>query len=274
MMDEGARDDIRNWQLERYLLGELPADEAQAVRDALARDETLRHRLAALERSNTEILAHHPSRVMAAAIRARLAGEWPARRERRSWLGGFTRRPALATALGLAALVASFGVLAPVWRATRPPIAPTRVKGLAPHVLLYRQTAPSAVEALSPGSAVRNNDVVQIAYQAAGRRYGVIVSVDGQGIVTRHLPKTGAQAAALQAGPPVPLAEAYKLDDAPDFERFYLVTADEPFTVDAVIAAVRRRYDGLAESTPAGDRLDLPESFGQFSLVLRKESSR
>ena len=175
MMDEGARDDIRNWQLERYLLGELPADEAQAVRDALARDETLRHRLAALERSNTEILAHHPSRVMAAAIRARLAGEWPARRERRSWLGGFTRRPALATALGLAALVASFGVLAPVWRATRPPIAPTRVKGLAPHVLLYRQTAPSAVEALSPGSAVRNNDVVQIAYQAAGRRYGVIV---------------------------------------------------------------------------------------------------
>ena len=92
--------------------------------------------------------------------------------------------------------------------------------------------------------------------------------------MTRHLPKTGAQAAALQAGPPVPLAEAYKLDDAPDFERFYLVTADEPFTVDAVIAAVRRRYDGLAESTPAGDRLDLPESFGQFSLVLRKESSR
>jgi hypothetical protein len=32
---------------------------------------------------------------------------------------------------------------------------------------------------------------VQLAYQAAGRHFGAIVSIDGRGVVTRHLPAAG-----------------------------------------------------------------------------------
>jgi hypothetical protein len=64
------------------------------------------------------------------------------------------------------------------------------VKGLTPQVLLYRRAA-AGVERLLPGGVVREHDVLQLAYQAAGRHHGVIVSIDGRGTVTRHLPATG-----------------------------------------------------------------------------------
>jgi len=48
---------------------------------------------------------------------------------------------------------------------------------------------------------------------------------------------------------PVALAQSDELDDAPGFERFVLVAADER-------------------------RLELPESMDQFSLVVRKEPYR
>ena len=52
---------VPDWRLERHLLGELPAGEAAAVRDAIARDADVRERLAALERSSGEILRRAPA---------------------------------------------------------------------------------------------------------------------------------------------------------------------------------------------------------------------
>jgi len=64
----------------------------------------------------------------------------------------------------------------------------------------------------------------------------------------------------------VPLTEAYELDDAPGFERFYLVAADETFAVETVVDAVRRAgTDG---------QLDLPASMEQDSLAIEKERVR
>ena len=59
------------------------------------------------------------------------------------------------------------------------------------------------------------------------------------------------------------LAQAYELDDAPGFERFYLVTADEPFAVESVVDATRR--------AGADGPLDLPAAMDQSSVVLEKE---
>ena len=148
----------------------------------------------------------------------------------------------------------------------------TRVKGITPFLLLYRKAA-ADVERLPPAAVARHHDVVQLAYQAGARRYGVIVSVDGRGVVTRHLPVAGASAAPLMPGSPVPLPQSYELDDAPGFERFVLVAADEPFAVEQVEAAVRRQHAALGAQANER-RLDLPESMDQFSLVVRKESSR
>jgi hypothetical protein len=64
----------------------------------------------------------------------------------------------------------------------------------------------------------------------------------------------------------VPLPQAYELDDAPAFERFYMVTADEPFAVETVVDAIRR--------AGADGRLDLPAAMDQSSVVLEKERPR
>jgi hypothetical protein len=251
---------IGDWQLERYRLHELPAGELDTIRTALATDGDLAERLARLERSDGEILAQHPPSVISASIRARAAsGE--AGRPRRA---GAPRPLALALACGL--VLAAAGVLLVPGRVPDANEDTTRAKGLAPRLFVYRKASTGAEE-LAAGAAARENDVVQIAYQAAGRHFGAIVSIDGRGAVTRHLPAAGTLASPLKTGAAFALPEAYRLDDAPGFERFYFVTADQPFAVDLVLTAV---------SHPAGaeGRLALPAGLDQYSFALRKETAR
>lgn len=270
-MNTGRRvTSIPDWQLERFRLDELPPQEFEAVRAALEQDPALRQRLDALEASDREILARHTPRELAAAIRGRRAVA-----SSRS-TGLLPTRPAFRFAFAaLCALVlVEVGIgLAPKWRASDEPADTTRIKGLEPRLVVYRKGTSSDPEQLQPGSAVRQGDVLQIAYQAAGHRHGVIVSVDGRGEVTRHLPVAGNQAAALQPGRLTPLGQAYELDDAPGFERFYLVTADEPFDVETVFAAVKHT-DETGPNDVAGGHLELPATFSQFSFLLRKDASR
>ena len=262
---------IPDWQLERFRLDELPSPERETVRAALEQDPVLRRRFEALELSDREILARHAPREIAAAIRGRLTGDSPARSTGPP-PRGFTFRFAFAAAFALV-LVAAGISLTPSRRPLDEPADTTRIKGLEPRLVLYRKGASSDPEQLQPGSAVRQGDVLQIAYQAAGRRHGVIVSVDGRGEVTRHLPVVGNEAATLQPGKLIPLGQAYELDDAPRFERFYLVTADEPFDVDTVFAAVGHTGKSMPNDVADG-HLELPASFSQFSFLLRKDASR
>jgi hypothetical protein len=258
---------VPDWQLERYRLAELPPPEQEAVREAMAADESLRARLAALEQSDREVLAGHPPAAMGAAIRARAeAAPEPAAAARRR-----IPPPALVSVLALGlVLVTASAVLLP-GRRGKGATDTTRVKGLAPRLHVYRKGPAAAVEDLASGSVARENDVVQLAYQAAGRRFGAIVSIDGRRAVTRHLPATGAEAAPLEPGAAVALAQAYRLDDAPGFERFYLVTGDAPFPVEDVIAAVLTR---AASADGRAGRLDLPPSLDQFVFVLKKNEAR
>ena len=60
-------DRVPDWVLERFLLGELPADRQARVAARLTRDEGLQGRLAALQASNEDILATLPPARQAAA---------------------------------------------------------------------------------------------------------------------------------------------------------------------------------------------------------------
>jgi hypothetical protein len=147
-----------------------------------------------------------------------------------------------------------------------------RIKGLRPALSLFRKTAAGS-EALADGDRARQGDVIRVGYRASGRRYGVIVSLDGRGAVTRHLPEQGRLAAALEGGEVVLLAHAYELDDAPAWERFYFVTADEPFEVEAVEDAARRaRVEHAAAVAQAPEALRLPKPLEQASFLLTKET--
>jgi hypothetical protein len=290
-----------DWQLERFRLGELPEHEQRAVASALERDAGLRERVEALDRGDREILDTHPPRETAEAIRARLAREATARAAtgaRGAASGGSwspARRPVLAAA---AASAVAVGVLLltpatrdPEAQSVEPTAAPpsrsadgtatdeapvaaatpdtTRVKGRGPRLVLYRQ-APAGPERLADGAPVHARDVIQLLYVADGQRYGVVMSVDGRGVLSVHLPTSGPAAAELEADNPVVLASAWELDDAPAFERFFFVTSPAPFAVDTVTGALRR-------AAPAGfdaPRLDLPPALAQSTFVLRKDGSR
>ncbi|HEY3359658.1 MAG TPA: ActD-like protein [Polyangia bacterium] len=247
MMEPQAR--TPDWLLERLAADDLPPERAAEVRARLAAEPDGAARLAALAASNRAILARLPAPAMAAAIQAR------ARRRRRFAL--LALAPAVAAAALVVVVVTRAG---PGVDPAGGGIEPTRIKG-APQLVLHREAELKA-ERLAPGARVRAGEVVQVAYVAAGRRYGAIVSVDGHGKVTRHLPETGEDAPPLAAGGAVALPHAFELDEAPGFERFILVTAPAPFALAPVVAAAR--------AAGAAQPLALPAGLEQTSFLLRK----
>ena len=63
------------------------------------------------------------------------------------------------------------------------------------------------------------------------------------------------------------LPSSYELDDAPAFERFFLVRSDAPFDVGPIVAAAR---GPRGRSGARGPPLPLPLSYQQASLLLEK----
>lgn len=249
--------------LELAAAGELPEEERRRVLDAAPRAPDGGDPLADLARDGAATLDRHPPEQVAAEV-ARRAAAAP-RPGRRWWLvvpvlAGFA-----------AALVAAVAVprraLAPGAGGPEGARDSVRVKGLAPHLLVHRRTRQGA-EQVAPGTPVRPGNLVQLGYVAAGRPYGAIVSLDGAGGVTRHWPVAGAAAATLESGREVLLPESFRLDAAPRFERFFLVTSDHPFDVGAVLQAAR----ALASRPDAHDgRLPLPSGLAEVDVVLPKE---
>jgi hypothetical protein len=150
---------------------------------------------------------------------------------------------------------------------TAAPGVEERIKG-GPALAVYRKTAEGS-ETLASGDRVHPGDLIRLGYRAAGRAYGVILSIDGRGSVTLHLPAGGAQAAALDNHGTVLLDRAYELDDAPGWERFYLVTATAPFSTGGVLDAAKRAAGANPGSPPAA--LTVPSGFEQAAFTLEKD---
>jgi len=237
--------------LERYLLQELPESSARAVEHMLARDTALRERLEGLRQSDVEIRRNYAPHIAVHDKRA------PSRR--------FVLGAAIAGGVLAVALIVAFVL-------PRPGATPTetdRVKGdigAHPALAMYRRT-PAGSERLADGDVARPGDLLRVGYTAAGRTYGVILSIDGRGAVTMHLPPRGEDAAPLSAEKMVLLDSAYELDAAPRIERFYFVTAAHPFKTDPVIAAAQA-------SAGAPERLALPSDLDQVSFAVRKEERK
>jgi hypothetical protein len=91
--------------------------------------------------------------------------------------------------------------------------------------------------------------------------------------VTRHFPVEEGGSTLLALNKRILLPSALELDDAPGFERFFLVTSAAPIDVETVLA----RAAALAKDPAAakhGD-LDLAAGLKQTSvLVLKGEGSR
>lgn len=253
---------LPDWLVERAALEEVAPTSRERIDRA---DPTeLAARIAELKAQNAAELSAYPAAQALALIEARVASmRRRKRRTRLAWLG----------ALGLAAAAATATVV--VVAAIEPPGPPpvvavnddVRAKGIA-RLNVYRQAGDHA-EHLDEDALVHAGDAIQVRYNASGALYGVIASVDGAGTVTLHYPfDEDAPALATALAPkPTSLPNAYVLDNAPRFERFFFITSEDPIEVPQSLAALRAL---AARGDSDSARLELPAGQHQWSVRLRK----
>lgn len=247
--------------LERIAVGEIEMPEE------MAKDEVAARRIAELRDSNEEILRAYPAEVVSRRILDRLESRDDVRERRtppRSAIRGLT--------LAAAALLVLFVGVVPRLLDRSGADGPIRLKGAAgPDIRIYRKVGTDA-ERLADRAKVREGDLLQIAYTSTEERFGAVLSLDGRGVVTVHYPYEGAEAGPIETGGEIALEYAYRLDDAPDFERFFLLTGSRPFDIEPAVAALEE-----AARTKAGGRtgeIELPEGIEQYSMILEKEQTR
>ncbi len=233
-----------------------------------AEDADLADWLRALQAEHEDLQAAHPTGRMSGRIWNKLKRIEKPKGPRGIRIAAAVLAPAFALVLILMIVPIRFsGALETVPSRTETEV--TRLKGSMPELYLYRKSAGGA-EALRPGGATHAGDLIQVHYEAAGRKYGAIFSRDGNGLVTRHLPETGNQAALLAASGKTALASAFELDETPGREVFHFIASDRPFTLDSILASL----SGGAESSgpDAGPRAESIGGMSHTVFVLTKES--
>jgi hypothetical protein len=268
-MQHDSKRHVPDWLLERLALGELDAETAADVRRRLAAEGRSPDEIAAVvAASNREILEQLPATPTAAAIRERAAKAAAAERSSRKpsfllWGAPLALAGAAAVVLMMARPHPGDGPRADAPEVTRDKGGPT----VAPHLYVYRHRA-DGDQRLGDGARVARGDLLQLAYGSRTGGYGVLLSIDGARKVTLHWPETSdGTAAALKAAGEVRLPSAYELDDAPAFERFFLVRAATPFSVATAVEAARAL---AAQPSARNQSLALPPGFEQISLALDK----
>lgn len=245
----------RTWLVERAAAGELEGAAEILTAAELAEVEALR-------RDNEAILTAHPPAAVAAEARrrAKLEDARAAQNNRRTI--AFIAAPIAAVVIA----AISFG----------PSIAPnkgndpehTRIKG--DRALSIHLKKEGRSERLVEGDTIRRGDLLQLAYAAGKQEYGVVVSIDGAGAATLHLPQSARENSPALDNRGAELPFSYELDAAPEFERFFLITAATPFSAEEILRAARELAGDQAQAKTAS--LVLPTHYSQTSVLLKKSS--
>ena len=238
---------IPDWKLERYLTGDLPESEMREIREMEATDEIFAGRVKMMREDNRAILKKMPFEKLSEKMEAREvslngAGMNGARKGMPATFGivKFAAAAALVLAVVSVALFsqreigpAPEGNGAQVMDVAMVDVQDdgTRIKGLDARMEIWKKTGDSAVQMQNLDEA-REGDEIQLRYSVPEKCFGLLFSMDGNGTITMHM-ADGSQAIALEPGKMTTLPFAYKLDNAPKFEKFFLLTSQKDFTIDA-----------------------------------------
>ena len=118
-----------------------------------------------------------------------------------------------------------------------------RIKGLSARMEVWKKTGDSAVQMENLGEA-REGDEIQLRYAVAEKCYGLLFSMDGNGTITMHMGE-GNKAIGLEPGKMTTLPFAYKLDNAPKFEKFFFLTSKNEFELNAGDIDASLKQDGV-----------------------------
>ena len=252
---------IPDWKLERYLTGDLPAAEMQEIRQLEKTDEFLAARVRAMRENGDAVLQKFPFESFEAKIES-----CSGRNDSRATLGSASHSFARFTLMKIAAaMVIALGVIVTVFGGFRETQlganhaanqdfaaaqnqteveqqaltqlamadvdSDTRIKGMDIRIEAWKKMGDSAVQ-LNNLADAREGDEIQLRYSVPEKCFGLLFSMDGNGTLTIHM-GDGGKAIALEPGKMTTLPFAYKLDNAPKFEKFFLLTSRSEFTIDA-----------------------------------------
>ena len=248
----------RKWLVERVALNEAPPGTELT--------ESERRRVAEMATDDDAIRAAYPKAEVVAEI---------LRRERvnrtvvspTGWRGAAIVAPAIAVA---AAFVLVTRVGTPPPGSDGRAVEVTRLKGAA--LVIHRKTEDGSA-LLRNGDVAQAGDRLQLGLRLDRPTYAVLLSIDGRGVVTPHLPSAGEPSPARLDPGSIQMRFSYELDDAPAFERFFLVTSERTFSPQLVRQAISR-LSALPADVAVKTPLDLPSGLGQLDFVLKKGDLR
>ena len=226
---------ISDFKLERYLLGELPQEEMDALREREAEDEIFAARVREMRNQGKCFLAENPFE----ALEAKMDEMEESANDDSHVVSGLWLKvaAALVVALGVFSMVilnrnveTYSGEKSSMEVAMADVDNRTRIKGMQASLEVWKKTGDSAVQMVNLGDA-SEGDEIQLRYRVPQKCYGMLFSMDGNGTVTMHM-GDGNNAIELEPGKMTTLPFAYKLDNAPKFEKFFLLTSQNSFAIN------------------------------------------
>lgn len=256
---------IPDWKLEKYLTGDLPASEMRELRELEATDEVFAGRVRMFREDNLAILRKMPFKSLEAKLDARDARENGARGA--NGTVSADRKTAVSFKLvkfaSAAVLVFAFVAVAVFMNGERTISSTadgaagqvamadvedgTRIKGMESRMEIWKKTTQGIVQ-LENLSDASEGDEIQLRYSVPQKCFGILFSMDGNGTLTMHMGNEN-KAIALEPGKMVTLPFAYKLDNAPKFEKFFLLTSSSEFELDVSNIDEILKKDGVESKT-------------------------
>ena len=240
---------IPDWKLERFLTGDLPEEEMNKLRELEANDAVFANRVKMLREDNKAILSKLPFETLAANLGTGAAGNAAKIAAKNAVRFTLVKFAAAAMFVFAVALVAFFAQretsvmnervgsdVATVNGSQNTQVAlaetqsDTRIKGLDARMEVWKKTTTGIVQ-LNDLDSVGEGDEIQLRYAVPEKCFGLLFSMDGNGALTLHM-GDGVKAIELAPGKMNSLPFAYKLDDAPYFEKFFFVTSPKEFAVE------------------------------------------
>ena len=269
----------KDYYLERFLLGELPEEESVEIQKMIADDSALQTKIEDIESSNQEILARYLPSNVRAQIENRMEETLNFPLLNRLMNQFFSMRRIIYISSALITVVLLFVLIQPGGKDKigafpfDPASDVSLVKGFSEidfsstQLLVFRKSQDS-VDILHDGNRAKAGDLLQLAYIAAHKKYGTILSLDARGNITLHFPSRLSDPTELETNKKAFLPNAIELDDAPDFERFLFITSDSPIDVAHVLRQAKKLTSDPAQAEKG--QLDLPPRFNQYSVLIIK----
>jgi len=240
---------ISRFTLERWLTGELPEEAAHEAKQHVEACGECQSRTEAIRADQAVFAEEIPYANFRIEHEQRMTRRGK-KGARRLWL----LVPALAAAAA--------GLL--VFALPEDPVAPIeRIKGPGVALSLFG----AAGEPLPSGRDFAAGSRIQLAYDAGPHAFLALVGIDAAGNVSTYYPERGTRLAPLPSAEEGLFPFGLELDDTRGIERFFLVLADRPEPLTAVLAAARSIAHTDLHRT---DRLPLPPGFAQATVWLRK----